>query len=429
MNIKTSLTALAAATLTACGTSHKSLTDQATPVADATTSADVPAIEEEYLYLSAVQQQLVEQNNTFAINLFQKTCGRTSSVVSPLSVTYLMVMLADGADGQTRSEMLATLGWQGAQADDIDALCRLLMDKSGRLDPSTTLHLANYIALNRDARLRDDYVQATADNFHAAVESLDFSSSAATQRINSWCARHTDGMIPSIIDRTDPSAALYAMNAIFFNGSWADKFNKKLTREENFRGYTRDIQRVQMMHRTGELLYTDNDTLQAVSLPYGNGAYEMLVVLPKEGLSAAEAVGSLTATRLSELRWAMDNCRVDLSLPRFTTEQSTDLNDIISQLGAPSMFSPSAADFSRMSPQALHVSKMLQKAKIEVTEEGTRAAAVTAAVMMLTSLEPREPRHVTFRADHPFAYLIIQRASGAVLFMGQYAGENEKLKN
>lgn len=376
---------------------------------------------EEYLYLNQNEQQLVERNNAFALSLFQKTAGMDSHVVSPLSVTYLMAMLADGADGHTRTEMLKALGWEGAKMEDVDALCRLLMDKSGKLDPSTTINIANYIALNREHELRSDYVSAVKQNYKAGVESLDFHSSKTTDIINGWCKKQTDGMIPKIIDNVDPSATLYAMNAIFFNGSWTEKFRKTETREEAFRGYTRDVKRVQMMHQNTEFQYAETDSFQAVTLPYGNGSYEMTVLLPKNALSAKDMMSGLTAEKLDGLRYQMDNCVVDLKLPRFTTEYQTDLNDIISSLGAPSMFSP-MANFSLMSSEQLYVSKMLQKAKIEVSEEGTKAAAVTAAVMMMTSLNPPVPRHVSFHADHPFAYFITQRGSGAVLFIGQYTG-------
>lgn len=376
---------------------------------------------EEYLYLNQNEQQLVERNNAFALSLFQKTAGMDSHVVSPLSVTYLMAMLADGADGHTRTEMLKALGWDGVKMEDVDALCRLLMDKSGKLDPSTTIRIANYIALNQKHALRDDYVTAIKQNYKAGVESLDFTSSRTTDIINGWCKKQTDGMIPNIIDQVDASATLYAMNAIFFNGSWTEKFRKAETREEAFRGYTRDVKRVQMMHQNTEFQYAETDSFQAVTLPYGNGSYEMTVLLPKNALSVKDMMSGLTAETLDGLRYQMDNCVVDLKLPRFTTEYQTDLNDIISSLGAPSMFSP-MANFSLMSSEQLYVSKMLQKAKIEVSEEGTKAAAVTAAVMMMTSLNPPAPRHVSFHADHPFAYFITQRGSGAVLFIGQYTG-------
>lgn len=416
------MTALA---LGSCGTSSKAQDDAVAtkPTADAALDEGytVSQSEEENLFLSQEERNLVEQNNDFALKFFQNTVGKSSYVASPLSITYLMAMLADGADGQTQKEMLQTLGWKDAKLTDIDALCRMLIDNSGKLDKSTTINIANYIALNKNAELRKDYVAKVQQNYLAGVESLDFNSSKSTERINGWCNKQTDGMIPSIIDQVDPSATLYALNAIFFNGSWTDKFNKNLTREENFRGYTRDIKKVQMMRMSHDFDYYESDSLQAVTLPYGNGAYEMTVILPREGVSVAEMLQGMDAKSLSSFRYKMDECKVDLKFPRFTIEQKLELNDVISAMGSPSMFT-SLADFSKMSGDQLYVSQMFQKAKIEVTEEGTKAAAVTAAVMMLTSLNPPEPRRVRFYADHPFVYVITQRASGAILFIGQYAG-------
>ena len=118
----------------------------------------------------------------------------------------------------------------------------------------------------------------------------------------------------------------------------------------------------------------------------------------------------------------VEECEVDLKLPKFTTEMELPLNDIISQLGAPSIFNPSKADFSRFAKGDFFVSQMLQKAKIEVTETGTKAAAVTGAIM-LTALAPREERHVVFHADRPFVYTITDRQTGTILFMGQFTGK------
>lgn len=379
-------------------------------------------MDEEYLYLGEKESQLIEHNNEFAVRLYQKTAALGNHIISPLSVTYLMSMLADGADGQTRSEMLNTLGWDEATMEDVDALCQMLIDKSGKLDHSTKLNIANYIATNSGTILKKDFVTGVEKNYRAGVHSLDFSRPQSTKAVNDWCKEQTDGMIPIIVDQLEPSMSLIAMNAIFFNGAWSDKFNKSQTKEETFTGITRDIKKVQMMHQNNKFDYMDNDTLQAVSLPYGNGSYEMTVLLPRQGKSIDEMMQSISADRLTSLRYQMEQCKVDLKLPRFTTEQRTSLNEVISALGAPSMFTP-AANFSRMSSASLFVSQMFQKAKIEVSEEGTKAAAVTAAIMVTSCLHETEPRHVQFHANRPFVYFITQRATGAILFMGQYVGD------
>ena len=383
---------------------------------------DMETIEREALILTDNQRKMVNQNNTFALNLFKEVSGMDSRIISPLSISYLMGMLANGADGQTRSEILKTLGWKDASVEDINALCKLIMEKAGKLDPATTINIANYIAVNNQHKLKKDFAQTVSDNYKAGVDNLDFTSPNTTKRINSWCKKQTDGMIPEIIDKVEPSAIAYIMNAIYFNGTWKEPFEKKLTKEERFQGYTRDIKKVQMMHNNEEYMYTANDTYAAINLPYGNQTYQMTILLPNADKSIQDVLAKLDAKELENLRSGMSKYSVDLKLPRFTTELSLPLNDIISKLGAPSMFNGSGADFSHFANGDLFISQMFQKAKIEVTEEGTKAAAVTAAVMMATCVY-NEPRRAQFHANRPFVYIISESNTGAIFFMGQFTGE------
>lgn len=375
-----------------------------------------------FLILSDDQRSMILNNNDFALKLFRNVSGFDSKVISPFSVTNLMVMLADGAQGRTKEEILETLGWKGADLNEVTALCAFLNRNASAVDPAVTVNVADYIAVNKNFKLKDDYVELVKDSFDAGVESLDFSSPKSARHINSWCSKHTDGMIPSIIDATDPSAALYMMNAIYFNGSWSEKFDKSQTKFENFRGYTRDIKKVYMMHNEDEYRYADCNDYSVVRIPYGNGSYSMTVILPSAGKSIPDVLGKLTAKELSELNGRMEKCIVDLKLPRFTTEVEQPLNDVVSALGAPSIFS-SNADFGAMSNDPLSVSKMFQKAKIEVSEEGTKAAAVTAAIMVMSALPIDEPRRVNFHADRPFLYYISDSSNGVILFLGQFTGE------
>lgn len=378
-------------------------------------------IDEGFLIPSDEERKVIDGNNEFAVNLFRQISGFDSKVISPMSVSYLMGMLANGADGNTRQEILNAIGCKGVSLEQLNEFYGQMIRCASRFDKATTIDIANYIAVNKHFVLNGEFEKVMKDSYSAGVENLDFSATSTTKHINQWCSDHTKGMIPSIIDQVEPSAVSYIMNAIYFNGSWSDKFDKKLTKTENFQGYTRDIKKAEMMHRNAKYMYTDNDTFAAVSIPYGNGAYKMTVLLPNRGKSIDEMMKTLDGKSLSDMRYKMDNCIVDLKLPRFTTELELPLNDIVSKLGAPSMFG-SHADFSKFADGAFMVSKMLQKAKIEVSEEGTKAAAVTAAVMTMSAFHPEEPRRVEFHANRPFVYMITESSTGAVLFMGQFTG-------
>lgn len=384
-------------------------------------------VDESFLILSDAQHEMVNNNNSFAFSLYNKTMGMNSRVVSPLSVTYLMSMLANGADGETQQQILATLGWAGEgiqqpSLQDINDYSRMLIEKTARLDKAVTVEIANYVAVNKEFKLNSKFQKSVERDYKAGVESLNFTSPCTLKHINDWCNDRTHGMIPSIINEVDPDAVSYLMNAIYFNGTWKDKFSKEETKQEMFRGYTRDIQYVDMMHRHGEYFYADGDGYSAVSIPYGNGAFRMTVILPSEGSFLRDVMASMDGGKFQALQRSMEKCNVDLKIPRFTTEVELPLNDIISALGAPLIFS-SQADFSQFARGDFYVSKMFQKAKIEVSEEGTKAAAVTAAIMMMSAVRPEKKRNVVFHADSPFAYIISENSTGSIYFMGQYTGK------
>lgn len=374
-----------------------------------------------YLILSDDERAAVAKTNDFALNLYRTQAGMDSRVVSPLSVAYLMGMLANGADGATKTEIMKALCLDGTSLKTLNETYRSILNIASRLDRQTQINIANCVAVNKNITLKADYQKAVQSLYDAQVENMDFSSKKALNAINSWCDKQTNGMIPKIIDQLDPGMAAVLMNAIYFNGTWEKTFDKAETKTENFRGYTRDIKKVAMMHQNDKFMYTDNADYAAVRLPYGNGAYAMTVILPAEGKSVSDVAASLNAENVLKMENSMDKCVVDLKLPRFSTATETQLNKPIADLGAPSIFKGSA-DFSKMADAQLFVSSMFQKAKIEVSEEGTKAAAVTIGMVAMTALNPEEPRHVVFHANRPFLYLITERSSGAIFFIGQYTG-------
>lgn len=381
--------------------------------------------DDSYLIMSDSQRMTVNRGNEFALNLFRTQAGMDSKVVSPLSAAYLMGMLANGAEGNTYSEIMKTLGMEGIPVNTLNEAYKAIINTASRLDRQTSINIANCIAVNKRTELKTSYKNTVTEMYDADVENLDFASANALKAINGWCSKQTNGMIPKIVDQLDANALAVLMNAIYFNGKWEHKFDKKNTKLEAFRGYTRDIKRVQMMHQNAKLYYTDNDMLSAVNLPYGNGAYSMTVILPKEGKSTEEVAQSLTAEAFEKLNRDMEQCETDLKLPRFSISTEIQLNKPISELGAPLIFQSGKADFSKMSDTPMFISAMIQKAKIEVSEEGTKAAAVTAGIMTMAALPDREPRHVAFHADHPFIYVITERNTGAIVFIGQYTGTQD----
>lgn len=405
---------------TSCSTVNKSVSSE--EASRPQTNKEYENMDAEYLTLTDAQDSIIAKNNTFAVKLFEKTAKMQSTVISPISVSYLMAMLANGANGQTKADIMKALQLEEKDLDEMNALYKMMIQRCGNTGKGTTLNIANYFAMNKEVKLEDAYANKMKNIYNAGIESLDFTSSKTTAHINNWCKKNTNGMIPSIIDKVDANASAYIMNAIFFNGTWADKFSKSQTKNENFRGYTRDITMVPMMHKSDKLLYWGNDMYTVVRIPYSNSSYTMTVMLPNEGVSIDEMLKTMENADLTAWRQDAEQCIVDLKLPRFTTEADVTLNNIISELGAANIFN-SNADFTNIAKSNMFVSQMFQKAKIEVSEEGTKAAAVTAAIMTMSALPTEEPKHVTFHANRPFVYMITEANTNAIFFMGQYTGK------
>lgn len=415
---------LLAMMLASCGTTQNKQNINTDINAKIEATKPLDNMDNEYLILSDAQQSIVDRGNQFALNLFRTQAGMDSKVVSPLSVSFLMAMLANGADSTTKDEILSTVaGDKSLSVAELNDTYAAFLRMAANGDKLTTINIANYIALNKGFKLKSTYAGTVGSKYAANVENLDFASPKALKHINQWCSDKTCRMIPSIIDRLNPSDVAVLLNAIYFNGSWTHQFPKKNTRLENFQGYTRDIKKVDMMHQERKFFYADNSRFAAVELPYGNGQYSMTVLLPNEGVSINDMMKQLTAGEFAKLQQQMSECIVDLKLPRFSTTTNVSLNAPLSALGAKTMFT-SSADFSGMADAGVFVSAMLQKAKIEVSEECTKAAAVTAGVIALTALH-EQPRHVKFHAKRPFVYTINEKNSNAILFIGQFTGEEE----
>ena len=211
---------------------------------------------------------------------------------------------------------------------------------------------------------------------------------------------------------------MYLLNAIYFKGIWTSEFNKKNTDQRPFTYENGTLQHVDMMKQTAKFNYTVDENMQLVQLPYGNQAFSMMVLLPLEGKKLQDVV---TATR-REGYWegvksALREAEVELSLPKFKTEYSKRLNEVLSKMGMEIAFSD-AADFSRMSDVAAKIDFVKQDTYISTDEAGTEAAAVTTVGMEFTSANPGKPQKVIFNANRPFLYVIQENSTGAILFMG-----------
>ena len=374
------------------------------------------------LTLSTKAGVYVEKGNDFAldftgrINEFEKK----DYIVSPLSMQFLLGMILNGAQGATASEICKVLGYGAGEIEDVNQYCASMLEQLPKLDKQTTLSIANAIFVDEGWPLLESYKSTVGKAYNAKISNLDFSKGAASAKvINRWCADQTHGMIDKVLETTDPAMLCYLLNALYFKSQWKEKFDKSNTADEPFTDETGVKGTVKMMKLNKSFSYQQNDIFKIVRMPYGNGAFSMIAVLPQDGKTTADALAEIRKTGWKETLRSMVHCDVDLWLPRFETKFHINLNDILSAMGMPTSFTDSA-DFKAMSQYALKLSFVQQDAVIKVDEEGTEAAAISMAGMMKdAAAAPGE--QVVFHADHPFLYFITEAGTGAILFAGRYS--------
>lgn len=378
------------------------------------------------LDLTPEQQQMAATGNEFSFRFLQEIDRNEDGdwFVSPASLQFLLSVVLNGAQYATADEIAHTLGFEASQLDALNVYSRKMLETLPKLDPATKLVIGNAVFVNQLYPLNKKYKSQVEKYYHAEVRNLDFNDAEGSAgTINGWCNKQTNGLIPKILDKVEPTMFAYLLNALYFKGSWMYKFSKDLTEERPFYLESGEETRVRMMEKERKYAYGENELFQRICLPYGNGAYAMYVLLPKKGHTVAEVVASLDGASWNELRRHMyDGTKVNLWLPRFETKYHIKLNDILSDMGMPGSFKP-GANFNTMSVNAGFLDFVQQDAIIKVDEEGSEAAAVTSAGMALATAVPDPPKVINFHCDHPFLYLITERSTGSVLFAGKYTGK------
>lgn len=369
--------------------------------------------------LTPAEQQTLAAGNAFSLALFRQLAQSQKGqnvFVSPLSASMALGMAMNGAGGQTLAAMQQTLGVGPGDLAQIDAGYQGLVDLLRGLDPSTTFQFANSIWYRNTFSFKQSFLDTTKYWFDAAVTPLNFDdTSASLATINGWVNNATKGKIPTILNQITPDEVMFLMNAIYFKGSWAARFDPALTTPGTFYAADGSTETVPMMHRNENVSPPMRDAYQSnlniVELPYGNGAFAMDILAPFPAANVDSVAASLTTAEWTRLVGALHDDDPELSMPKFTLEYERLLNDDLTSLGMGIAFSD-AADFSGMSTAQLLLKFVKQKAYVDVNEDGTEAAAVTAVGVVPTSLR-------VIQIDHPFIFVIRERLSGTILFMGK----------
>ncbi|HEY0928572.1 MAG TPA: serpin family protein [Gemmatimonas sp.] len=364
--------------------------------------------------LTAVEQEGIQANNRFALHLLRTTAStRTGNVLlSPLSVSFALGMTMNGASGETLSEMNRTLGWGTRTRAETNAAYRDLRTMLPSLDKSTTIRIANGLWVRRPMVIDTGFLREARTFFDAPAQSL-ATPQIMYDSVNVWGNRHTDGMIPRVLQDEPPAdLAMLLANAVYFSGTWRDKFDPAKTASMPFMLSSGAQISHPMMQREGGFSAFQNQNLMAAEMLYGNGAYSMVVVAPATGTATALAArldSAEYATIVRGLRQA-DN-RSMIFLPRFKVQGILELAPDLQNMGMPRAFT-AAAEFPRLVNEPTKLKFVRHAVALEVDERGSRAAAVTVVGAVVVSMPP------SYQFNRPFVFFIRERLSGTILFAG-----------
>lgn len=371
--------------------------------------------------LTPGEARVASSGNSIAFKLLGMIEEEGNFMISPLSLNFAMAMAWNGAAGNTAGQIQKALGFPQESPFDVNLYFKKLSAALPSADPASLLFIANSVWYKSDFPVKEGFLQINKQWFNALVTPLDFSKEQESLKaINEWCSKNTDKKIDKILDQIKPNEVMFLVNALYFKAPWKTKFDPKSTLPLKFNLDGGGSVDVPAMHKRFMVEYNKGEKYRAVTLPFGNGAFKMTIILPGEELGVADLYAELaTAGAWENITQKSDSAQLGIYLPKFKFSTTLEFNDKLKMLGITDAFDGNA-NFSNIAdyPQGdLRISKVLQKTVIEINEEGGEAAAVTSVGFDLTSVNPDRD----FRANKPFLFVIWEQSTGTILFTGKVA--------
>lgn len=405
----------------ACDTHQEPIDSEVETSQSSETDSDIPTQTDSPITIPVEYDppasEFISTQLAFALELFKESLnqqeGDDSMLISPLSVALALAMTANGAEGETLAELEELLGLPVAELnEEFENFVGALTSRD-----KAKLHIANSIWLKEsEVALRKEFADLTAQYYKADVHARPFDRATADE-INAWVDQNTDGMIKKLFDELDPEAVLYLINALVFDAKWASQYQKIDVGSDEFLSIDGILKKVDML-KSEEYGYLNDGMAQGFIKNY-EGNYCFVAMLPREDVSLDQYVARLNAQKLYALVNNPLKVSVGVSIPKFKYEYSTNLADTLQAMGLDRCFMGQGADFSGIgscSSGNLAINRVLHKTAIELTEAGTRAAAVT-AVEEFTESEPMPPAY-SVTLNRPFVYMILDRKTCLPIFMG-----------
>lgn len=372
--------------------------------------------------LSTKSGEINTQVQKFSFDLYReiaKTEKKENFCLSPLSASLCLGMVMNGADGNTYAEMQKVLGFEGFTNEQINEYVQMMQTELPKLDGRTIFTNANSLWIKDGYTLLPEFIQTNKTYYDAEVSNEPFDNSTL-EKINGWCNKKTNGLIPDIIDRIPDNIISYLINAIYFKGLWTNEFKKSDTKDEPFYMANGQTIKVPTMKQTQSNNFFANEEVMAVELPYGNEAFSIFLFMPAnpDEKNLDDIIKGLDQETWQSWNELLYPKTMTIYLPRFLIKTEKNLIETLNSLGIHDAFNSFSADFTKMSiTNKFYIGLLKQKTYIELNESGTEAAAVTIAGMIDNSAAPHIPTEIRF--DHPFGYVLKEKSTGAILFAGK----------
>jgi len=377
--------------------------------------------------LSNQQVQLVEASNQFSFNIIQKLDEQEADknfFISPLSIGYALGMVYNGADGDTKQGIKQTLDFGELTDEEINSSFMNLTDQLLTMDNKVELGLANSIWYKNTYNINPSFLDKMQKYYDAKIEGIDFDAAESVDIINGWIEDKTNDKIKDMLESMPANAAMYLINAIYFNADWTFQFDESATQKEDFLLEDGSSEQVEMMYSEGSTVnYFSNQEVALIDIPYGNKQFQMTILLPQQGYSVDKVWQNITPVELATLDANSDTTTVELYMPKFEMKYKKQLDEILKAMGMDKAFTESA-EFTKLLADVsnLFISKVLHQSYLKVDEKGSEAAAATIVEVSVTSLDPGKPKEI--KINRPFAFMIREKHTGSILFAGKMINPN-----
>ena len=356
------------------------------------------------------QQDATQAYLNFTASLLQHTFSGDNLLLSPLSAADALCLTMEGAAGETQQQMETVLG----EAETMGGYFSTIRGASGE-----QLTMADSVWIRNDPALsvNDNFLAIAAGNYQAEVYSAPFDEDTCSD-INTWVKNKTDGEIQNLIDKIYDSDMLYLINTTLFDAKWQDEYEDNEIRDRDFTTVSGETTQVKMMY-SDEHTYLENDFCTGLMKYYKDEKYTFAALLPKDDVTIYQLVDRLNAETLDKLLSQRISAEVEAGIPVFTSDTKLDLAKILPDMGMPLAFS-SGADFSDMATydgQNLYIGRVIHQTRIEVNEQGTKAAAATAVVMESGKVATSSNSY-TVILNRPFVYMIVDMEQEIPVFIG-----------